>query len=403
MVDKKMLLEPYPVSLRAINCIKFYSQNQIQDNELLGYLFQELSYLHRHYEYHIMGNHLLENAFAMLMGGAFFKRTEWSTKAQEILKSELTEQILKDGGHFEQSPMYHNIILFRVLELIDWYSNYSEKDEQFLDFVRMKASHMVSWLKNICFENGEIPHFNDSTDGICLSLNELVQYSEELQISVQNLPLGESGYRKYKTDYYECVVDIGAIKPIYQPGHSHADSFSFWLHKDNKPIFGEKGTSTYENNKRRQDERGSSSHNTVTIDKKNQSQVWGGFRVAKQAKIKIEYEDESHILVSHNGYQPLIHSREFKFEERGILIRDFIKNQNKQIAVCHLHFAPGIEICKNKKNEFCINYDVKINFSNAQRICVKEYDMAIGFNKFVVAKKIEIEFKTQLATQIQFI
>src|SRR5690606_35630512 len=239
MVDKKMLLEPYPVSLRAINCIKFYSQNQIQDNELLGYLYQELSYLHRHYEYHIMGNHLLENAFAMLMGGVFFQRIEWSTKAQEILKSELTEQILKDGGHFEQSPMYHNIILFRVLELIDSYSKYSGKNMLFLEFLKPTASKMISWLRNMSFENGEFPHFNDSADGICLSLNELVQYSQELSISVQNLPLGESGYRKYKTDNYECIFDIGAIKPIYQPGHSHADSFSFWLHKDNKLIFGE--------------------------------------------------------------------------------------------------------------------------------------------------------------------
>src|SRR5690606_28841214 len=213
------------------------------------------------------------------------------------LKSELTEQILKDGGHFEQSPMYHNIILFRVLELIDWYSKYSEKEEEFLDFVRMKASHMISWLKNICFENGEIPHFNDSTNGIAIKSKILFQYAKGLQVPINYLELSDSGYRKYKTQLYECIIDVGGIKSPYQPGHSHADSFSFWLHKDNKPIFGEKGTSTYENNKRRQDERGSSSHNTVTIDKKNQSQVWGGFRVAKQAKIKIEYEDESHILV----------------------------------------------------------------------------------------------------------
>ena len=40
------------------------------------------------------------------------------SKAKNIIEEELEEQILTDGAHFELSPMYHQIILDRVLDCI---------------------------------------------------------------------------------------------------------------------------------------------------------------------------------------------------------------------------------------------------------------------------------------------
>mgnify|MGYP000647957824 CR=1 FL=1 len=67
-------------------------------------------------EYHLMGNHLLENAFSLLFRAYYFRNNQLFDTAKKILKTELSEQFLDDGGHFERSPMYHQIMLFRMLD-----------------------------------------------------------------------------------------------------------------------------------------------------------------------------------------------------------------------------------------------------------------------------------------------
>ena len=64
-------------------------------------------------------------------------------KSKKILKLELKEQILNDGGHFELSPMYHQIILSRILDcvlLINLNPNIYQDD--LLIFLRKVAAKM---------------------------------------------------------------------------------------------------------------------------------------------------------------------------------------------------------------------------------------------------------------------
>src|SRR5690606_7451185 len=121
-LDQGLLpLEPYPASLRIINSIRFISHNHLNEKTLNSFIHAEVDFLSNRPEYHLLGNHLLENGFALIMGGAFFSNEKWLAQGREILESELNEQILSDGAHFELSPMYHQIMFFRILELIDWY------------------------------------------------------------------------------------------------------------------------------------------------------------------------------------------------------------------------------------------------------------------------------------------
>ena len=69
-----------------------------------------------------MGNHLFANAKALIFSGLFFDGEEaksWYLKGFNILKRELAEQILPDGGNFELSPMYHIIFLEDLLDLVN--------------------------------------------------------------------------------------------------------------------------------------------------------------------------------------------------------------------------------------------------------------------------------------------
>lgn len=400
-LNNKRGLEPYPVSLRAINLIRFTCANNLSKQYFHNYLYQELEYLDKNYEFHILGNHLLENAFALCLGGAFFSNDKWHNRAVKILKRELEEQILGDGAHFELSPMYHKIIFFRLLELIDWYSKYDHRQDEFLVLCSDKASLMLDWLENITFENKDIPLFNDAAKGIAYDAFFLIDYANQLGVHRRNIPLGESGYRSFRNDKYEIKVDFAQIGASYQPGHAHADALSFILYNDGKPLFVEQGTSTYNIGERRDLERSTEAHNTVVVNGTNQSQVWGGFRVGKRAKTTIISDEKNYIKASHDGYKKLgvIHSRSFQFEDHSIKIKDDLSADKEGVFYLHIH--PDRYIEEGGKGLFIIDGVVEIQFKDAKGSIVS-YDYAESYNKYEKGQRLVVNFVKELETSIIF-
>src|SRR5690606_38739015 len=401
-VQRKRTLEPYPVSLRAINLIRFTVANNLGKQGYHNYLYQELDYLHKNYEFHILGNHLLENAFALTMGGAYFGNRKWHSRAVAILRRELDEQILADGAHFELSPMYHKIIFFRLLELIDWYSKYEDKDDSFLAFCREKASLMLDWLENIRFGNGDIPLFNDAANGIAYPATFLIDYAAEMGIQRNGIPLGESGYRSFTGGNYEIKIDLAQIGASYQPGHAHADALSFIMYHNGSPLFVEQGTSTYQIGARRDLERSTEAHNTVVGDGRNQSQVWGGFRVAKRATTTIHVDQDSVYEASHDGYKKLgvRHKRKFVFNEKTLNIEDdLLKNVS---GTFYLHLHPQRKITHVKDNMVVIDDSIFVNFHGIRSITIEEYKYADSYNQYTQASRLVIPFTGKMETQINF-
>ena len=189
----------------------------------------------------------------------------------KLLISELDEQILNDGAHFELSPMYHQIILSRLLDSINLIKLNNEwKKDDLLLFLEAKASLMVSWLKNITYSNGQIPMVNDATYDIAPQSKKLFSYAKDIGITHHQVPLSDSGYRKIITNNYELFIDVGNIGPDYQPGHAHSDTFNFELIKQGKAIFVDVGISTYEKTQKDKKERSTHSHNTVKIGSNEQ-------------------------------------------------------------------------------------------------------------------------------------
>jgi hypothetical protein len=87
-----------------------------------GSLAVQVRHLRNRIEWHLLGNHLLANATALVFASCIFDGVEaegWRAKGLGILERELPEQVLSDGGHFELSPMYHTIVLSDLLDLIN--------------------------------------------------------------------------------------------------------------------------------------------------------------------------------------------------------------------------------------------------------------------------------------------
>ena len=394
-------LEPYPTSLRTINWIKFLAIHKQYPQEIIDSLYAQYQILTKKLEYHLLGNHLLENGFSLLFGAVFFQHEKLTKLTQKILNSELEEQILEDGGHFELSPMYHVILLQRAL---DGY-NLLKKNEHNLDDIQQQLEKviqkMVNWLQTIMFTNGDIPMLNDSTEGQALEAKKILEYAFRLGFKSHKTTLSDSGYRKFEFGDFEMVADVGDIGPTYQPGHAHSDTINFVLYHKGHPIIVDRGISTYEKNKTREEERRTASHNTVMINGLEQTDVWGGFRVGRRAKPVIMEESESILKASHTGYDNLDvrHIREWQIKKSGIEIIDRFEGKEAD-GIAYLHFHPGVQIEQIEEGIFSLNNHI-LSFENFVKIEKENYVFCSGFNKTDLADMIVVRFKRVLKTKLK--
>lgn len=400
-------LEPYPISLRGINWIKFLSQYNIGDEQIDNSLYAQYKILLDNLEFHIDGNHLLENGCSLLFGACYFRNEQLWEEARQLISKELEEEILEDGGHYERSVMYHCIILERLLDSYNLLSNNScFPDQDALEqLLAANLQKMLGWLATMQWNNSEVPEVNDHVAEMLPLPRELYNYAERLGLSSPPVALGESGYRKYSASNYEVLADIGNIGPDYVLGHAHSDIFSFLLQINGQEIITDTGTSTYENNQRRQVERSTAAHNTVMIEGKEQNEVWSAFRVGRRGHVQVLQDEPQKVIAQHDGYEflDIIHRRCFEFYEDTITITDYLQGGVEQTsdAISYLHFSPGVEL-QSKENGIHSSL-FQISLIGHEAFSVNTYKKATGYGQRVQANKVNIRFKNKLEIHIKMI
>ena len=158
--------EPYPLSRRIPNWVKWDLRTGLLSMAMQENLAVQLRHLYRRLEWHLLGNHLLANAKALIFGGSYFSGDEaedWLNNGVLLLREQLAEQILPDGGHFERSPMYHALVLEDLLDIINLFQVYglfrdsdSETWSHLYDILRPTIQKMLGWLQVMCHPDGEI-------------------------------------------------------------------------------------------------------------------------------------------------------------------------------------------------------------------------------------------------------
>lgn len=393
-------LDPYPIALRCINWIKFILLNKenLTEKEIEKwnkYLYPQVLLLEKKLEYHLMGNHLLEDAFSLFIASVYFNNTDLLRKTESLLIEQLNEQILEDGSHFEQSPMYHCIILDRLLDCYNFSNQYqivSSKNK-----LKRFSERMLGYLESIIYKDKTIPLFNDSANGISPFPTQIFDYAKRLGLSWKKIPLGESGYRYLSNDIFESFIDIGEIKASYQPGHSHSDTFNYELRIYGKPFVVDTGISTYNKTEQRQYERSSFAHNSVIIGGKNSTEVWGGFRVARRPKIFVEVDSNDLVKAYHNGYRHILHTRSYNLTEDSFIITDELTHGCKGISLIHL--SPDVRITGVDEKIVFTNI-ARIEFNNFISYRIKDSIINKEYNSCKNSKVIEIEFEGMLSYKI---
>lgn len=404
--DNKIGLDPYPIALRGINWIKFitihkHKISQSQINRWNSSLFSQYKLLINKLEYHLLGNHLLEDAYSLFIASLYFSENTFFNLSSKLILNELKEQLLPDGAHYEQSPMYHSILLERLLDCYNLSINNIKFKTQknFNEKIQCFISQMLGHLESICYSDKSYPLFNDSALNISSSPHDLFDYAKRLNISWDKIELKTCGYRKFQNDKIESFIDIGYITASYQPGHSHSDTFSYEMRINNQPFIIDTGISTYNKNIRRQYERATVAHNTVSIDNQNSNEVWGGFRVGKRAKVKIIEERKNYALAEHYGFgKQKTHQRCFDLQNQKFDIIDKIQSNTE--AISYIHLAPNIDILEYN-NKYIKTTLATINIEGALKVIVETNQIAQEYNTLKTIKVIQIKFKQHLKYSIE--
>lgn len=391
--------QPYPTSLRVVNLSKFIVQHEVYEAWLLSELVADLNALSRRLEYHLLANHLLENALALYIGSLLTRQEKTLAKAKELLVDQLNVQILEDGMHFERSPMYHLILLERLFDALNFAKAAGDQLQHQLAYQSRKMLCMAqNWL-----HLEKVPAFQDSAYDIALPLDTLHSYGASLLQDADRpkpTPLTSSGYRRLEQNNLTMWLNVGEIAPAFQPAHAHSDELSYELFDNGKPIVVNTGTSTYEKNRRRFIERSTLSHNCVYFDGDNLSDVWSGFRVGYRAKVRLDY-DTSELVQATCQTRGADIQRRFQKSSNGVEIIDQILSRtNKKRASGAIHFHPHVQlrrVCDNKYLAENLIFEIQSDHGFSQ---LESFFYCDGFNKLIKSQKIVYPIKSKCVVTI---
>lgn len=311
--------EPYPLALRIVNIVKWCAR-QPDPGPWLPSLARQARALEGQIEYHLRGNHLFANAKALAFAGGFCSGPDaerWLHRGETLLRQQLQEQFLADGGHFERSPMYHALLLWDLCDLIELGACSGVESLQHVGAAcRPVLDRGLAWLAALCHPDGDIPFFQDATLGVAPTFAQLRTRADRL--AAASAPavadgvtvLDPSGYRAVAFGTgTKLLVDVGSVGPAYQPGHAHAGTLSLELSIRGQRVVVNSGVSTYAVGPQRGRERGTAAHSTVEIDGRDSSEVWAAFRVGRRARVTARGQrsvgSTHEVWATHDGYAHL--------------------------------------------------------------------------------------------------
>lgn len=227
--------------------------------------------------------------------GTYLKNIEFIQTAVARVEENISFQILEDGFHWEQSPMYHNEVGISIMSILinsrgQWpvpqnglwavekmtYANFYSKMPNHLQLAQSDSDctdlrDVITRGAYLCqdavLKFGGYAMLDFDSAWICgekaIQVYDKLEVQEPLETSIE---LGTSGNYYLRSGWGEddsyCHFRCGAIGS----GHGHADLLHVDLFAKGKSILVDSGRYTYVNKEERKRLKAPSAHNTTVID-----------------------------------------------------------------------------------------------------------------------------------------
>ena len=399
----------YTISLRLVNWLTaaelFFERienDPVFERRFVGSLTAQAFVLSENLELDVRGNHLLENLRALIWVGTGLdspKAQGWMNAALALLRKELAEQVLSDGGHFERCPGYHVVVLRRLIEIGHRLRNSTGSMPKYLEDT---VQRMLGFLNILRTPNGGLPLLKDTaidahppvdevlTEGALLlkdsrfiagapaGLRTFLLFGKEglswFKSEGKTVPSGsdathflpESGYVCSQTEAGDFFIwDVGRSCPDYLPAHAHADLFTFDLWIGGRPWVVDSGVYEYTAGNWRDFFRATRAHSTLELNGVNQSDVYSSFRVGRRARVhgvECKKVRQGVWLAQgyHDGYKHLgaVHRRVVLFRPGSYwIVVDEVMGQGIHEIRTRLQLQPGVEAHKISDGSWTLEQD----------------------------------------------
>jgi len=399
--------EPYPISLRVVNWIKFIIKYSIYDKKIFDSLLLQGYWLFKQREYRLLTNHLFKNVVALLYLGFLFDRKKWKDWAIKELTRQIKEQINDEGYHFEFSPTYHALF---IKDLLDIYNLIKNNTKGFYNDLLKELSEKIQkglhWLDYFSVDKKYLP-INDVNYEGCPLPSQLKEYASNLEIE-EDKSINDKISQYYpilENNDLKIMLYCAPITPAYNPAHSHADMLSILLWYNDNPILVDTGNYNYEESEERKYARSTFAHNTIVIDNENQCDLWKVFRIGRRGKLFNKNIERDYFECSYDSYKKnrIMHTRKIEKIDNGFVIQDSLNGKGYHKFQIFFHFSPEVDIKRKEKSVFVINKNLIFRFPVEENSVIKTSyfpEMFIKEKKQTVKICGEFENKINLTTKI---
>jgi hypothetical protein len=360
-------------------------------------------YLSRHSS---ANNHLLGELaglyIASLTWPCWKESAGWRAQARRELEIEALKQNAPDGGNREQAFYYHHEALEWMLLAGLWgQANGEHFSAEY--WARMEA--MLVFIFSVMDAGGHVPMVGDADDAhivrfepeqhgdpyrSLLAMGAVLFQGADFAAKAGRLDdkgrwlLGDGAVKTFAdltaarhirsprrafpdvgyyllgsdfdtADEVRVLVDAGPLGYLSIAAHGHADALAFTLSVGGHEVLIDPGTYTYQGDmKWREYFRGTSAHNTLTVDGVNQSQSGGRFMWLAHGNgrcIRFEQGDARQALVAEqDGYRrltdPLTHQREWGYEPTSkiLTVIDRLSSRGAHEVAWFWHFAEAVAV-----------------------------------------------------------
>ena len=342
-------------------------------------------------------NHLIGEMAGLFISSChwsvFPSSKNWQSLAWNILEQEISRQTFTSGLNREQAFSYHIFTTeFFLLAGIEAQMHQVSVSSQYQNLVR-KMLEVIPPLMDL---GGNLPRYGDGDEGIVLQIRPhqssrtdwlfrlgrqwlgatvpLPNNDGHLAASLINLPIPDTvknlpplansiafpdaglyvlAQNRGTPEEIVCLADAGDLGFLSIAAHGHADALSFTLSVGGVPIIIDPGTYVYHADSYwRSYFRSTKAHNTIALDRLDQSEPEGTFLWTKKAKTKVldwqETTDGGRLIAEHDGYtrldEGIVHRRQLTLDHKVLQITDLFEGKGVHFMEWRLHFSPHCSV-----------------------------------------------------------
>lgn len=342
---------PHSVCLRILNWSRYESlfEDRLDDafrRNIRRVVYKNAAFLSNNIEHGVGGNHLIENAAALVVAGVYANEPAWRYQGRRIFERAAENQFFEDGGHIERSPMYHLIVCQRYLTAIDLLDAVGEES----DTIREAARGGIEFIERLRPPDDRIPLLNDSVFGEALPLPSCLAYgrsvgamplSDDTQVS-SGRSLTESGYYWIGDGDIRLLVAAHEVTVPHLPGHAHVHPGHVCLWVDGHRVLTDTGVFEYAAGPIRQYTRSVRSHNTVQVGNYEPVRIASSFWMWGRLDPQVEVQENQRLRMVYDvggpGQPTYDHERVIESESDGWNISDRVESEDGTIASrYHVH------------------------------------------------------------------